>query len=243
MTPREPAGTGLHERLLAAIGADLASGDLAPGTVLSIEAFEERYGVSRTVVREAVKVLQQLGIVSSRRRVGISVLPADQWEALSPYVIRWRLEGSQRLAQLREISELRSGVEPVAAALAARRATDEQRLALVTAAGGMTVTGRRGDLEPYLDHDVVFHTTLLAGSGNGAFASLAPLVAEALRGRTHHNLMPARPLPEAIVWHREVAEAIASGDSEVAEDRMRRIVREAASAIDPGLDAADHADA
>ncbi|WP_210424368.1 FadR/GntR family transcriptional regulator [Gephyromycinifex aptenodytis] len=235
MTAHGATAAGLHEQLLEAIGADLAAGELSPGMVLPIEALEERYGVSRTVVREAVKVLQQLGIVTSRRRVGISIQPSTQWEALNPYVIRWRLAGPTRVAQLREISELRTGVEPVAASLAARRATSQQCQTLVNAAGGMLVTGHRGDLQPYLEHDIVFHTTLLAASGNAAFASLAPLVAEALSGRTQHDLMPARPLPEAMRWHREVADAIAAGDPRLAEEGMRCIVREAQEATDPEL--------
>lgn len=75
------APAGLHSQILDALGADLASGALAPGQVLSSERLEERYGVSRTVVREAVRVLEQLGIVHSRRRVGISIRPQQEWEA------------------------------------------------------------------------------------------------------------------------------------------------------------------
>lgn len=223
---------GLHGQMLDALGADLASGALAPGDVLSIDRLEERYGVSRSVVREAIRVLEQLGIVSSRRRVGISVRPPSQWAALSPYVIRWRLAGPGRLDQLREIGELRTGTEPVAAALAARRATDEQRATLLAAASGMLVTGTAGDLDAYLAHDVTFHTTLLEASGNAAFASLAPIVAEALKGRTHHHLMPARPVADAIRWHREIAEAVTIGDAAAAERHARSIVAEAQGAVD-----------
>lgn len=226
------APAGLHSQMLDALGADLASGALAPGQVLSSERLEERYGVSRTVVREAVRVLEQLGIVHSRRRVGISIRPQQEWEALSPFVIRWRLAGPGRLDQLREISEMRTGIEPVAAGLAARRATEEDRAALVAAAGGMLVSGSVGDLEAYLAHDVIFHTTLLRASGNAAFAGLVPIVTEALAGRTHHRLMPTRPAAEAIRWHREIAEAITLGDAASAEHHARLVVAEAYSAIE-----------
>jgi len=231
--PHMSTTDGLHGQMLDAVGADLASGELAPGAVLSIDRLEQRYGVSRTVVREAVRVLEQLGIVRSRRRVGVTIRPAAEWAALSPYVIRWRLAGPQRLDQLREIGELRLGVEPLAAALAATRANPEQRATLVTAAGGMLVNGTQGDLTTYLEHDVRFHTTLLEASGNAAFASLSPLVAEALSGRTRHDLMPPKPLPEAIRWHRDVAEAVTLGDAEAAERTMRLIVAEARDAVDP----------
>ncbi|MDO5627858.1 MAG: FCD domain-containing protein [Mobilicoccus sp.] len=215
------------------MGVDLVTGALAAGTVLSIDQLEERYGVSRSVVREVVRVLEQLGVATSRRRVGVTVQPPTRWEALSPVVIRWRLAGPGRLDQLREISELRTGTEPVAAALAARRASPEQRARLVEAAAGMFVTGTAGDLDTYLQHDIVFHTTLLEASGNAAFASLAPLVAAALTGRTKHDLMPARPVPEAVRWHREIAEAVATGDAVAAEHHAKLIVAEAQDAVMP----------
>ena len=106
-------GGGLHHSVLTRIGADLTTGRLAAGDVFSMEQIEARYGVSRTVVREVVKVLESIGVASSRRRVGVTIQPESSWEALSPVIIHWRLEGPQRLAQLREVSELRRGVEPV----------------------------------------------------------------------------------------------------------------------------------
>ncbi len=225
-------GSGLHAQVLARLGEDLTRGEIAPGAVLSMEKLEDRYAVSRTVVREVVKVLESLGVVTSRRRVGVTVQPPAAWEALSPLVVRWRLAGPGRADQLRELSELRRGIEPIAAALAAVRATDAQVAALGEAAVGMSVTGPRGDLRSYLAHDVAFHEVLLAASGNGALASLAPLVAEALTGRTEHRLMPSRPEVAAIRWHAAVAEAVAFRDAARAESVMRTIVDEAQGAME-----------
>ncbi len=117
---------GLHDALLTRLGHDLVTGAIPAGAVLTMEQLEDRYGVSRTVVREVIKVLQSLGVVTSRRRVGITVQPEHAWEALSPLLVQWRLDGPGQLDQLREISELRHGIEPVAAGLAAQRATPEQ---------------------------------------------------------------------------------------------------------------------
>ena len=225
-------GGGLHHSVLTQIGADLTSGTLAAGDVCSMEQLEGRYGVSRTVVREVVKVLESLGVVTSRRRVGVTIQPESAWEALSPVIIRWRLEGPQRLAQLREVSELRRGVEPQAARLAAQRATPEQATRLREAAEGMAATGPEGDLQAYLAHDIVFHQTLLEASGNALLSGFAPFVAEALTGRTEHDLMPEIPEQGAIDWHAEVARAIASGHPDLAEETTRRIVTEAQDAMD-----------
>ena len=230
-------GGGLHHSVLTRIGADLTSGRLSAGDVFSMEQIEASYGVSRTVVREVIKVLESIGVATSRRRVGVTIQPESAWESLSPVIIHWRLEGPQRLAQLREVGELRRGVEPQAAWLAAQRATPEQIERLRTAAAGMAQTGPKGELRAYLEHDIVFHRTLLEASGNALLAGFAPFVAEALTGRTDHDLMPDIPEQGAIDWHVEVAAAIADGHPELAEETTRRIVTEAQAAMDE-IDAA-----
>jgi DNA-binding FadR family transcriptional regulator len=224
---------GLHADLLDHLGRQLAGGDLAPGTVLRAEELEARYGVSRTVVREAVRVLESMGLVRSRRRVGSVVAAPDDWNAFDPRLIRWRLAGPGRDAQLRTLTELRGGIEPAAAAFAARRATPEQCGALTRAVVGMSVHGRSGDLEAYLAADVDFHRTLLAATGNEMFAALGGVVEEVLAGRTHHGLMPARPEPEAIRLHGDVAQAVQAGDPAAARAAMEAILAEAAGAL-PG---------
>lgn len=228
--------TGLHGRVLDQIGAELTSGQLAPGAVFSTETLMQRYGVSRTIARGVIKVLEQHGVLTSRRRVGLTVQPSSSWDALSPLIVGWRLNSVELSVQLRELSELRSGIEPVAARLAAARATPEQRHRLLAAVGGMASTGREGDLETYLGHDVTFHTTLLESSGNAVLASLAPLVSTVLDFRTHRYLMPSTPEPEAVRWHFAVAEAISVGDGEAAAENMRLIVQEAQHAMDDAIE-------
>jgi len=176
--------------LLTSSGAS-ASPELAAATVLRAEELEARYGVSRTVVRETIRVLESMGMVSSRRRVGTTVEPRERWNVFDPMVIRWRLAGEGRVEQLRSLSELRAGFEPVAAALAARRATPAHCGELTGAVMEMAVHARSGDLDAYLVADVQFHRTLLRASGNEMFGALDSVVAEVLSGRTRHGLMPA----------------------------------------------------
>lgn len=87
---------GLPGRLLAELGPAIASGEIPEGAVLRSEELEERFGVSRTVVREAVRILEGMRLVASRRRVGITVQPKSDWDVFDPLVIRWRLAGSDR---------------------------------------------------------------------------------------------------------------------------------------------------
>ncbi|MCW2716642.1 MAG: hypothetical protein QOG20_3119 [Pseudonocardiales bacterium] len=226
-----PTVNGLHADVLDRIGTLVASGELAEGQVLRSEDLERRFTVSRTVVREAVRVLESMGMVSSKRRVGTTVAPRSRWNVYDPMVIRWRLAGTGRDDQLRSLSELRAGFEPVAARYAAQRATPEQCGDLAGAVMDMAVHGRSGDLDAYLDADVRFHRTLLAASGNEMLAALADVVAEVLTGRTHHGLMPTTPEPAAIRLHGDVAQAVQAGDAGAAEWAMHAIISEAADAI------------
>jgi DNA-binding FadR family transcriptional regulator len=187
--------------------------------------------VSRSVAREAIRVLESMGMVASRRRVGITIQPAQKWNVFDPVLIRWRLEAGDRAAQLVSLSELRRGFEPAAAALAARRADPHQCRIMAAAVSDMVVHGRSGDLESYLLADKIFHQTLLEASGNEMFRALNGVVAEVLAGRTHHGMMPDVPNPAAIELHDQVARAIRLRDEEAAERAMRAIIDEAVSAV------------
>ena len=234
MTDPRPTSSGLHGTVLDRMGALITSGAFTAGQVLRIEELEDRFGVSRSVIREAIRVLESMGMVTSRRRVGITVAPRGCWNLFDPQIIGWRLEGPGRDEQLRELGELRRGLEPVAAHLAALRATPAQCGALTGAVMQMAVHGKSGDLEAYLQADVQFHRTLLEASGNEMMGALSGVVAAVLAGRTHHHLMPAHPEPAAIRWHAEVAQAVQAGDAAAAERAMRDIVDEATRAmLDP----------
>jgi DNA-binding FadR family transcriptional regulator len=230
MVDRPNAGA-LHGSLVTALGTAIVSGQYPPGRVLTLEGVSAEHGVSRSVAREAIRVLESMGMVESRRRVGITVQPPDRWNVFDPMLIRWRLDVGDRVAQLLSLSELRLGFEPAAAALAARRANPHQCRIMATAVSDMVVHGRSGDLDAYLLADKVFHQALLEASGNEMFRALNGVVAELLSGRTHHGMMPERPELAAIALHDEVARAIRMGEEKQAEQAMRAIIEEAAAAV------------
>ncbi len=227
------AWVSLHDRLLEELGLAVTGGTLAAGDRVLLDELADRFDVSRSVIREVVRVLEALSLVSSRRRVGVVVLPASEWNLYDPRVIRWRLAGDQRADQLRSLSQLRAAVEPAAAALAANNASIEVAAELMSVAGRLRGLGRSGDLEAFLVVDIAFHQMILRGSGNEMFAQLSEVVAEVLTGRTQYGLMPRHPAAEALQLHIDVADAVQRGDAPGAQSAMLRIVDQAVEELAP----------
>ncbi|MFD5161486.1 FadR/GntR family transcriptional regulator [Streptomyces hawaiiensis] len=225
-------GRGLHGHVLDTLGPEITAGEYPPGSVLRTDELAQRFDVSRSVMREAVRVLESMYLVESRRRVGVTVRPKSEWNVYDPQVIRWRLAGADRPGQLRSLTVLRSAIEPVAAGLAARHATSEQCAALTECALGMVAHSRGHKLEGYLLHDVAFHRVILDASGNEMFARLGDVVAEVLTGRTQHDVMFEDPDPAAVTLHVQVAEAVRAGDATRAEELTREITVGALQELD-----------
>ncbi|GAA2131289.1 DNA-binding FadR family transcriptional regulator [Glycomyces algeriensis] len=232
---RNRSGAGLHDPILEKLGMEIAAGELPAGHVLTLDGIQERFSVSRTVAREAMRILESMGLVESRRRVGITVRPIADWNVFDPKVIWWRLSGPDRGAQLRTLTELRIAVEPLAAGAAARAATAAQRARVVELAALLRTLGEAADLAEFMERDVEFHELLLQASGNEMFGALAEVVAAVLRGRTQLGLMPHKPVPEAMDLHDAVAAAIAEGRCAEAETAMRALLVEVRTAMLPGL--------
>ncbi|WP_238412815.1 FadR/GntR family transcriptional regulator [Saccharothrix deserti] len=233
---RQEGGTGgdaLHASVLDTIGLRIACGDLAEGWVLTLDGIQEEFGVSRTVARETMRVLESMGLVTSRRRVGITVQPRSSWQVYDPRLIWWQLAGPNRDTQLRSLTELRIAVEPVAAARAAWNASAKERGRLLDLAARMRREGEAGELETFLELDIAFHGLLLETCGNEMFAALEDVVAVVLRGRTTLGLMPEKPVPSALDLHEEVARAVASRHPEAAELAMRALLAEVRDAVVP----------
>jgi DNA-binding FadR family transcriptional regulator len=213
----------VHGSLLDDLGARIVDGSLPTGAVLTAASLEDEYSVSRTVVREAVQSLETLGMVASRRRVGITVQPRESWDAFAPRVIAWNLGSPHRKAQLEALMELRVAVEPMAARLAAERASDEQRAELARIADRLREIGEAGQgrSEEFLRLDVAFHDLLLTASGNLQLIALRHPVAEVLNGRSRLGMTPSIPAPGTLEEHQEVAAAITAGDATAAEAHSR----------------------
>ena len=213
-TPKAESSADLHSVLVQNLGLAIAEGTLAPHSILRLDELEAQHSVSRSVVREATRVLSSKGMLESRRRLGTVVQPEDSWNAYDPQVIRWRLASSKRLEQLQALNELRGAIEPQAARLAAGRASLDAGSDLVSQAARLWAAGQRGDHDEFLRLDIEFHAAVLKASGNAMFSQLHNLVTEVLTGRTEHGLMPHLPHHEALQLHVDVASAIQRGEAD-----------------------------
>ncbi|QWT22825.1 FCD domain-containing protein [Subtercola sp. PAMC28395] len=203
--------------MLDVLGSEIVAGILAEDDILNVESVRERFGVSRTVVRETLRSLGALGLVRARSKVGTQVNNARSWALLNPAVIRWRASSHYR-QQMIELLQVRRGVEATAARLAALHASDEAARGLVDLSDRLAAAAESNDGEAFLEADTAFHRLLLEGSGNQVIAQFALVVTAALRTRDDAK----QPLvidttPLGIALHTRLARAIASRDAALAE--------------------------
>jgi DNA-binding FadR family transcriptional regulator len=207
---------GLHARVVNALGQEIVDGSYRTGDILNLDTLSERFAVSRSVLREALRVLQSVGMVEPRQRVGTQVLSGESWDLLNPLIIQWRGRGDY-FAQMREMLQMRLGIEPVAARLSASRMTPAQREAVVTAAAVMVEADHDNEGRRYLEADVEFHTLILQGSGNAVMGHFANTVAALLRTREQEKRFTVTEYsPASAHRHNDLAAAISSGDGEAA---------------------------
>ncbi|WP_147919160.1 FadR/GntR family transcriptional regulator [Ruania zhangjianzhongii] len=220
------ATDALHHHVADALGRRIVEGTLPVGSAVSLASLEQEFRVSRTVAREAARLLESLGLMVARRRVGLIVADFEHWNVLSPRVIEWRLAGRGRNDQLKTLLDLRIAVEPTAARSAAEQASAEARERLIELASKLRDLGKRGlgQTPEYLRTDVDFHQTMLRASGNEMLAALDQVVEAVLIGRTRLGLSPAVPVAEVIDHHETTAKAIAAQMPEAAELYSRLLV-------------------
>jgi DNA-binding FadR family transcriptional regulator len=217
-------GRGLHGQLVQQLGQMIVSGDLGADRPLVPEEIGQRFEVSRTVVRESLRVLEAKGLVSARPNVGTRVRPVSDWNLLDPDIIEWRAFGPQREDQRRELCELRWTIEPLAARLAAGHGREDiqQRLADMAEIMGHAVA--QGDTLTFSRADAEFHALLLQVTGNRMLEHLSGIVSAALQVSGGPVTGCDRPTEAAASLHSAIVEAVAAGDSAGAETAMRQLL-------------------
>lgn len=226
----------LREQVLSELGQAIVHGELSPGDTLPNEAdLGHEYGVSRTVIREAIKGLAARGLVKSRSRVGTTVCREVHWKLLDADVLSWALRSSYSAQVLWDITELRLAVEPAAARWAAERATPEEKRRIKQRF--MALEAAVGNRTSWIEADVAFHDSILKVCQNSLLVSLVNTLRSALHESREATVLMMRQgvgadatggydraTQEALELHRTPFEAIMDGDGKRAEEGMQATI-------------------
>lgn len=222
------SGRNLTYALLDSVGKAIVVGAYDANPFPTEADLAKQYEVSRSVTREAVKMLTAKGLLSARPRKGTSVQPARAWNLFDPDVLRWMLERKFSLDLLRQFNELRIAIEPMAAALAAE-AADARGLAAIEAGYQRMVAAEAGDDDP-LEADIAFHIAVLEASANPFYVQFRDVVTTALRTSirfTNRVKGHTASLPQ----HRAVLTAIRARDGEAARAAMEALIEDVRALI------------
>lgn len=210
---------GLTGIVVQALAGRISSGQLRAYEPFDLAALEVELKVSRTSVREALKVLAAKGMVESRQRRGTYALPRERWALLDADVVRWDFADGDTKTTLRDLHEVRSVIEPEIASLAAVRRTDEDVAALDAALSAMASAI---DPSSAAAADKDFHVTLAAAAQNDMFLRIQKLLAVVLAERVV-AVTPGgvNPVPS----HQRVVAAVAASKPEEASVAMRSLLQ------------------
>ena len=185
----------------------------------------EQRRISRSVVREALRILGAKGLIESRPKAGTRVRDRQDWNLLDPDLLAWMFEGVPALGFVRSLFELRLIVEPAAAELAAAKRSGQQlsrlghALERMGSAGLATAEGQAADQQ--------FHTIILEATGNELLLSLAGTISSAVRWTTLLKYRASRKPRDPMPAHRALFEAIAEGDGAAARRATAELIEQA----------------
>ncbi|CAN5896092.1 FadR/GntR family transcriptional regulator [soil metagenome] len=223
---RTTHGRSFTHDIVQRLGQEIVCGVYGAQNPFPIEAeLCKRLGVSRSVLREAVKMLTTKGLLNARPRQGTWVEPESNWNLLDPDVLRWFLERKFSPTLLLEFTQVRLAIEPMAASMAARLATDEAKASIVAGLDRMKAA-ERGEDDP-LESDIAFHVAVLRASGNRFLAQMRDLIDVALRTSIRLTNRRKGVRLASIADHQNVADAILAGNAEGASRAMRELMLEA----------------
>jgi DNA-binding FadR family transcriptional regulator len=221
-------GRNLTYDLRETLGRAIVGGAFEDGFPTESE-LSRTHGLSRSVTREAVKMLTAKGLLSARPRVGTIVEPSDRWNLLDPDILRWLLERQFSLDLLRQFSELRLAIEPTAAALAAQHRSSSAIATIEDGFARMEAAALGND--DVLEADIQFHIAILQAAENPFFRQFEELVRTALHTSIQFtNRFSGRTAN--VAQHGDVLDAIRAGDGNRARAVMYRLIDEVLDLID-----------
>lgn len=222
---------GLFSYVVEELGRRIVGGEFQPGASLPNEAeLGQELDASRSVIREAVKSLAAKGLIESRTRTGIRVLPPMHWNLLDPQLLGWRYSTMPPAQFYREIFEIRGLIEPPAASFAALRATKAEVDEISAACAAMEAAATPGNQA--ISADLRFHHAILAGAHNDLLLQMGNLIGV---GLTVSYRLSSESYTVFLPLHKKVADAIVTRDARAARDAMGRLLAETYAFLDAQL--------
>lgn len=225
--------------IVQSLGKEIALGKYPPGKPLKAEAeLCEEFDASRTVLREAVKMLTAKGMLDARPRRGTIVLPESQWNLSDPEILNWLLDRKGSLPIISEFADMRLAIEPAAVALAAANLTEDTKLVLLDAIERMKAADRGED--DHLEADIAFHVGILQASRNRFFWNMRHTIEVALKFSIRITNRTKGVERASVDDHQRILDHILAGDSQTAETEMRGLLLEARMLLNRALEAEKH---
>ena len=206
----------VHGNTVDHLGEAIVAGRYVAGASIPPEPIlGEQLGVSRTVIREAVKSLIAKGLVTTGPKVGTRVLPEEHWNWFDPDVIAWQAKAGLTPEFLRDLMDLRRVVEPAAVRLAAQRATAEDITDIESAFEGMTRVVKEGG--DYVSYDLRFHQGLLRACRNRMLIHMSKVLGALLRTSFELSTRKKGGPEGSLALHRAVLDAVIARNPAKAE--------------------------
>lgn len=224
----------LTQQLTHKLGEAIVKGDYPIGSRMPSEAVLcEQFAVSRSATREAVKMLSAKGLISSRPKQGITVNPESNWNLYDSEVLEWILKSKPSLQLLKEFTQVRFAIEPMAAKLAAENATPQQLTQIEEAL--YRIAEAQEGLDDQLDAHINFLNMILLASGNRFFIQLTQFVDAALRVSIRYTNQVKGISNTDVTFHVKVYNAIKDGDGTSAQALIYEVLSDAVALIESRL--------
>jgi len=222
--------SSLHRSVAQDIGARILNGEFAPGTLLPNEAeWCAAFGVSRTAVREAIKMLMAKGLILSRPKIGSRVQPRASWNLLDRDVLTWYCAAANPTHFLVHMQQVREILEPETAALAAINRTDEQMAEIESAYNAMA---EAKTLSAWNQADVVFHQAILLAAGNELLVPLGLVIESALGNMFNYTASQRGDIGRTLPGHARILAAIRGRKPNAARLAVRQLLRDTARVVE-----------
>lgn len=206
----------LHVQVARTIARSILSGDLPQGSKIPNEMrLCEEFHISRTALREALKLLISKGLLLSKPKVGTTVMDKTNWNFLDPQLLEWMdgLEDSSLFYQ--QFLGLRKAIEPEACALAAKNASAQQRIELSDTFQKMDEISKNFDHDSWTEVDMSFHRLIFLSTGNDFYLPFGNVLSTIFRSFISHS---SKDGGVCIEEHRAIYAAIMAGKADQARE-------------------------